>query len=121
MSLIYTHFVNFEYSPTVIMPPFRRPHLSHRLVLVASGGVAFRGPPDLCCRRKTSYTACRNPSQQAPSLGVPRTSRPMFPVHVPPRQGVFGQMETSPPLEHKHSCLIHHSATIETPVQEQGV
>jgi len=33
------------------MSPFRRPHLSHRLVLVASGGVAFRGPPALCCRR----------------------------------------------------------------------
>ena len=78
ISLIYTHFVDFEYFPTVIMPPFRRPHLSHRLVLVASGGVAFRGPPDLCCRRKTSYTACRNPSQQAPSLGVPHTLTPCF-------------------------------------------
>jgi len=33
------------------MPPFRRPHLSHRLVLVASGIVVFRGPPDLCHRR----------------------------------------------------------------------
>jgi len=59
------------------MPSFRRPHLSLRLVLVASGGVYFRGPPDLCYRRKISYTACRNPSQQAPSLGVPRTSRPI--------------------------------------------
>ena len=49
--LIYTHFVNFEYFPTVIMPPFRRPHLSHRLVLVASGGVTFRGPPDLLLLR----------------------------------------------------------------------
>jgi len=44
-------------------------------------------------RCKTSYTACRNPSQQAPSLGVPHTSRPIFPftchlvkhcVFVPP-------------------------------------
>jgi len=34
------------------MPPSRRPHLSHRLVLVASGGVVFGGPPDLCCRHK---------------------------------------------------------------------
>jgi len=61
------------------MPPFCSPHLSHRLVLVASGGVAFRGPPDLSCRRRTSNTACRNPSQQAPSLRVPHTSRPMLP------------------------------------------
>ena len=50
------------------MSLFRRPHLSHRFELVDSGGVAFRGPPDLCCRRKTSHMACRNPSQQAPSL-----------------------------------------------------
>ena len=27
ISLIYTHFVNFEYFPTVILPPFRRPCL----------------------------------------------------------------------------------------------
>jgi len=36
---LHIHFVNFEYFPTVIMPPFRRLHLSHRLVMVVPGGV----------------------------------------------------------------------------------
>ena len=44
------------------MPPFCRPYLSHLLVMVASGGVAFRVHPCLCCRCESFYTACRNPS-----------------------------------------------------------
>ena len=43
------------------MPPFRRPHLSHRLLMLVSGGVAFGGPPDLCCHRNNSYTALQKP------------------------------------------------------------
>ena len=53
-----------------------RYYASHCLVMVGSGGVAFRGPPG-----QTSYTACKNPPEQKLLLRVPCTYRRMFPVH----------------------------------------
>ena len=73
------------------MPPFRRPHLSLRLVLVASGGVVFGGPPDLYCHRKICYTACKNPSIFA--------SCSIFAANLPPKL-----IASSPPCHPNPPC-----------------
>jgi len=52
------------------MPPFRRPHLSHRLVLVASGGVVFGGPPDLFVAATPLFQRPPNPLPQQAKQSV---------------------------------------------------
>jgi len=67
------------------MPPFRRPDLSHRLVLVALGGVAFRGPPDQSCRRKTSYTITMRVQRSNLQVFFPHGLGPYKNLLRPPR------------------------------------